>query len=49
MKKYGQAIMPLFKRYILAFILAVVCISVASGIEAFLSPGLMKTIVTAFK
>jgi stage II sporulation protein M len=49
MKKYGQAIMPLFKRYILSFIIAVLCISIASGIEAFLSPGLMKTIVSAFK
>lgn len=49
MKKYGQAIMPVFKRYIFSFIVAVLCISVASGFEAFLSPGLMKTIVSAFK
>lgn len=49
MKKYGQPIMPIFKRYIFAFIIAVLFISVASGIEAFLSPGLMKTIVDSFK
>jgi len=49
MKKYGQPIMPIFKRYIFAFIIAVLFISVASGIEAFLSPGLMKTIVHSFK
>jgi stage II sporulation protein M len=49
MKKYGQPIMPIFKRYIFAFIIAVLFISAASGIEAFLSPGLMKTIVHAFK
>lgn len=45
MKKYGQPIMPLFKRYILALMLAVLCIIAASGIEAYLSPGLMKTVV----
>ncbi len=38
MKKYGQPIMPIFKRYIFAFIIAVLFISVASGIEAFSIP-----------
>lgn len=45
MKKYAQPIMPFFKRYILAIIVAVIFISVASGVEAFLSPWLMKTII----
>jgi stage II sporulation protein M len=45
MKKYAQPIMPFFKRYIFALIVAVVLISAASGIEAYLSPWLMKTIV----
>jgi stage II sporulation protein M len=45
MKKYGQPIMPFFKRYIVALLAAVIFISVASGIEAYLSPWLMKTII----
>jgi stage II sporulation protein M len=45
MKTYSQPIIPLFKGYILALIAAVVFISAASGIEAYLSPVLMKTIV----
>ncbi|MGZ4160534.1 MAG: stage II sporulation protein M [Neobacillus sp.] len=46
-KKYAQPIMPFFKRYIFAFIAAVIFISAASGIEAYLSPWLMKTIITS--
>lgn len=46
MKKYAQPIIPFFKRYIFALFVAVVCISAASGIEAYLSPWLMKTIIT---
>jgi stage II sporulation protein M len=49
MKKYGQPIMPLFKRYILAFIISLFFIIAASGIEAFLSPGLMKVIVHSIR
>lgn len=47
MKKYAQPIMPFFKRYIFALIAAVIFISAASGIEAFLSPWLMKTVVSS--
>ncbi|WP_312476033.1 stage II sporulation protein M [Neobacillus sp.] len=47
MKKYAQPIMPFFKGYILTLIAAVILISVASGIEAYLSPWLMKTIITS--
>jgi stage II sporulation protein M len=45
LKKYGQPIMPFFKRYIFALIGAVIFICAASGIEAFISPLLMKTII----
>jgi stage II sporulation protein M len=46
MKKYAQPIIPFFKRYIFALLVAVIFISAASGIEAYLSPWLMKTIIT---
>ncbi len=49
MKKYGEPILPLFKRYMFALAIAVIFISVSSGIEAYLSPGLMKTIVHTVK
>jgi len=47
MKKYAQPIMPFFKRYIFAFLAAVFFITAASGIEAYLSPWLMKTIISS--
>jgi len=46
MKKYAQPIMPLFKRYIITLVAAVIFISAASCIEAYLSPWLMKTIIS---
>ncbi|WHY84518.1 stage II sporulation protein M [Neobacillus novalis] len=46
MKKYAQPILPFFKGYILTIIVAVIFISAASGIEAYLSPWLMKTIIS---
>jgi stage II sporulation protein M len=46
-KKYGQPIMPFFKRYIVALLAAVIFISIASGIEAYMSPWLMKTIISS--
>lgn len=49
MKKYGQPISPLFKRYMFALIISMIFISAASGVEAFLSPGLMKTILNSTK
>nr|WP_263325836.1 stage II sporulation protein M [Neobacillus sp. Marseille-Q6967] len=45
LKKYGQPIMPFFKGYIFAFIAAVIFISAASGVEAYLSPWLMKSMM----
>lgn len=46
MKKYAQPIMPFFKRYIFTLLAAVIFISAASGVEAYLSPWLMKTIIS---
>jgi stage II sporulation protein M len=46
MKKSNQPILPFFKGYIIVFITAAIFITVASGIEAFLSPWLMKTIIS---
>ncbi|MEH7178618.1 stage II sporulation protein M [Neobacillus vireti] len=44
-KKYGQPILPFFKNYIVSFVVAVVLISAASGVEAYVSPWLMKTMM----
>ncbi|MEH7249761.1 stage II sporulation protein M [Neobacillus niacini] len=46
-KKSGQPILPFFKNYILTFIIAVVLISAASGVEAYVSPWLMKTMMVS--
>ncbi len=47
MKKFAQPVMPLFKGYLIALLAAVIFISAASGIEAYLSPLLMKTVISA--
>ncbi|MEH7095093.1 stage II sporulation protein M [Neobacillus vireti] len=47
MKKYALPIMPYFKRYIVSLIAAVLFISAASGVEAYLSPWLMKSIISS--
>jgi stage II sporulation protein M len=47
MKKYAQPILPYFKSYILTLIVAVIFIVAASGVEAYLSPWLMKTIISS--
>lgn len=36
---------PLLSRYVIAFVLAIAVITVAAGIEAYISPNLMKTMV----
>ncbi|MCM3566718.1 stage II sporulation protein M [Neobacillus mesonae] len=46
MKKFAQPVMPLFKGYIIALIAAVICISAASGVEAYFSPWFMKTAIS---
>ncbi|WML45188.1 stage II sporulation protein M [Neobacillus sp. PS3-40] len=49
MKKYSQPIMPVFRRYILTFVVAIIFISIASVIETYLSPGLMRTVMNISK
>ncbi|WP_042458070.1 stage II sporulation protein M [Neobacillus dielmonensis] len=44
-KKFSEPILPFFKGYIFALFAAVIFISAASGLEAYLSPWLMKTII----
>ncbi|WP_059171023.1 stage II sporulation protein M [Bacillus sp. FJAT-27445] len=43
-KKYSQPIVPIFWRYVLFLAAAVVLLALASGMEAYLSPGFMKAI-----
>lgn len=45
MKRIGQPIMPLFGRYMITFAIAILFIGVAAGIEAFISPVLMKSVI----
>jgi stage II sporulation protein M len=45
LKKYGEPILPFFKSYIFAFLAAIIFISAASGIEAYLSPWLMNAML----
>jgi stage II sporulation protein M len=47
MKKYAQPVLPYFKKYIFVLLISIVFISAASGIEAFLSPWLMKMLITS--
>jgi stage II sporulation protein M len=47
LKKISEPFMPLFGRYVLAFFAAVVLISAAAGIEAYISPTLMKAVVSS--
>lgn len=47
MKKFAQPSLPFFKRYIFALLAAVILIIAASGIEAYLSPWLMKAIISS--
>lgn len=44
-KTYGQPILPFFKNYIITFVVAVILISAASGVEAYVSPWLMKSMM----
>ncbi|MBU8879198.1 stage II sporulation protein M [Bacillus sp. FJAT-29790] len=49
MKKVGQPMMPLFGRYMIAFAFAVIFLCAAAGIEAFISPVLMKSVVNSIQ
>ncbi|MDQ0269317.1 stage II sporulation protein M [Cytobacillus purgationiresistens] len=45
MKKIGSPILPLFGGYMIAFAAAIICLGAAAGVEAFVSPTLMKTVI----
>ncbi|WP_433958641.1 stage II sporulation protein M [Cytobacillus horneckiae] len=45
MKKISSPVMPLFGRYVFAFLAAIICLGGAAGIEAYISPALMKSVI----
>ncbi|MFO1443614.1 stage II sporulation protein M [Bacillus sp. Bva_UNVM-123] len=45
MKRVGQPMMPLFGRYMATFAVSILFICAAAGIEAFISPILMKSVI----
>ncbi|MBA4537288.1 stage II sporulation protein M [Bacillus aquiflavi] len=47
MKTYNQPVAPLFVRYFFSFVIAVMFLSIAAGIEAYLSPVLMKSVISS--
>ena len=49
MKKFAQPILPLFKQYIVTLTAAVLLLSAAAAVEAYLSPGLMKSVIHSIK
>ncbi len=44
-KKMGEPMLPLFGRYMVLLVGAIVSLVIAAGVEAYISPGLMKSIV----
>ncbi|MFE8695579.1 stage II sporulation protein M [Cytobacillus sp. FJAT-53684] len=48
MKKVGQPMMPMLGRYLLTFAVAVLFLCAAAGIEALISPLLMKSVINSF-
>ncbi|MED3571777.1 stage II sporulation protein M [Cytobacillus praedii] len=48
LKKVGQPIMPMLGRYMFALVIAVLFLCAAAGIEALLSPILMKSVINSF-
>ncbi|MBP3038983.1 stage II sporulation protein M [Bacillaceae bacterium Marseille-Q3522] len=49
LKKVREPILPLFKRYFLYFVAALLLLLAAAGIEAYVSPGMMKFVITSIK
>ncbi|CAM3873698.1 stage II sporulation protein M [Mesobacillus zeae] len=49
MKKLNQPVLPLFMRYMGAFLAAIVFIAAAAGIEAVLAPALLKSVIHTIK
>ncbi len=48
MKRVAQPVIPLFFRYGFAFLAAMVFLSAAAGIESFISPVLLKSVIQSF-
>lgn len=49
MKKMSQPLFPLLSRYLLAFFVAIISLAAAAGVEAYLSPALMKAVITGIQ
>jgi stage II sporulation protein M len=49
MKKIGTPLLPMLSRYLLAFFVAIVCLAGAAVVEAYLSPSLMKEVISAIR
>ncbi|KAB2333753.1 stage II sporulation protein M [Bacillus mesophilum] len=49
MKRMGDPMLPLFGRYVAAFAIALVFIAAAAGVEAFISPPLMKSVIQSIQ
>ncbi|KAB2338392.1 stage II sporulation protein M [Cytobacillus depressus] len=49
MKKIGPPVMPLFGKYMMTFAGVLLFLCAAAGIEAFISPHLMKTVIHSLK
>lgn len=48
MKKVGQPMMPMLGKYLFAFVVSILFLCAAAGIEALLSPILMKSVINSF-
>lgn len=48
MKKVGQPMMPMLGKYLFAFAVSILFLCAAAGIEALLSPILMKSVINSF-
>ncbi|KAA9026194.1 stage II sporulation protein M [Niallia endozanthoxylica] len=49
MKKISEPILPMLGKYVLLFVAAGMLLAVAAGIEAYLSPSLMKAVIDSVK
>ncbi|MFC5732887.1 stage II sporulation protein M [Cytobacillus gottheilii] len=49
MKRMGDPMLPLFGRYAASFAIALVFIAAAAGVEAFISPPLMKSVIQSIQ
>ncbi len=49
MKKVSNPVFPLLSRYFVTLLIAMVCLSAAAAVEAYISPPLMKAVIGAIK